>query len=370
MKPSTGLEPILPLNGETLGRLLQQLSPDQCFVLCDEGSYRHCWPLLRDRLAANSLFEFPEPIVVASGDGSKSLETLTGLWQTLSDRKATRQSLWINLGGGMVCDLGGMAAATFKRGLRCVNIPTTLLAMVDAAQGGKKGINFGQVKNEIGVVRPCEAILLDTAFLDTLPPTEWLCGYAEMIKHGLLAGGDSLQEVLSYSPEPDFPAGSPTDSDATGRTMSLITKSMALKASLVAADPEDRGPRQALNLGHTIGHALEALSWQRWAAMNHGTAVAYGLVGELYLSARLLGFPRDERLAVNYRIKELYPPLELSCRDYPVLLELMRQDKKNTGQDEIRFTLLESPGLFRTGQAVTETLVTEALDCLREFLGC
>ena len=266
---------------------------------------------------------------------------------------ATRHSLMVNLGGGMVTDLGGFAASTFKRGITYINIPTTLLSMVDASVGGKTGINFGGLKNEIGVFNNAQSVILDTTFLRTLDHENLLSGYAEMLKHGLISHEAMWAELLNFN----------LDSlDILGR---MVADSVAVKQRIVTEDPHEQGLRKALNLGHTAGHAFESMALQRRPIL-HGYAVAYGLVVELYLSVAKTGFPQDKMRQTVNMIKENYGRMAITCDDYPQLLELMHHDKKNTGRT-INFTLLGGIGDIRINQTATEEEIKEALDFYREF---
>jgi 3-dehydroquinate synthase len=268
---------------------------------------------------------------------------------------ATRHSLMINLGGGMVTDLGGFAASTFKRGIHYINIPTTLLSMVDASVGGKTGINFGGLKNEIGVFNNADCVILDTTFLQTLDQENILSGYAEMLKHALISDENMWTEHILYSP---------LTSNLSPLT-SMIAQSVAVKQRIVTEDPTEKGLRKALNLGHTAGHAFESLALERTPIL-HGYAVAYGLVVELYLSCVKTGFPTDKMRQTVQFIKEHYGKMTVTCDDYPHLLELMHHDKKNEGS-AINFTLLANIGDLRINQTATEEEIKEALDFYREI---
>ena len=293
-------------------------------------------------------------ITIPAGDTSKGLESVSHVWSELQRMGATRHSLLINLGGGMVTDLGGFAASTFKRGISFINIPTTLLSMVDASVGGKTGINFGGLKNEIGVFSNANSVILDTTFLQTLDEENILSGYAEMLKHGLIDCEEHwaalLREELRVKSE---------------LLAAAIEKSIAVKQRIVTEDPTEKGLRKALNLGHTAGHAFESLALERKPVL-HGYAVAWGLIVELYLSVVKTGFPTDKMRQTASFIKEHYGRMTVTCDDYPHLLELMRHDKKNMGSD-INFTLLGGIGDIRINQTATEEEIKEALDFYREY---
>ena len=335
---------------------------DRLFVLTDETTQRCCLPVT----AHFPCMEGAQLITIGATDQHKNLESLSHVWSALQQGGATRHSLMVNLGGGMVTDLGGFAASTFKRGLAFINIPTTLLAMVDASVGGKTGINFGGLKNEIGVFRNAHSVILDTTFLKTLDQENLLSGYAEMLKHALLSNEQMWAEHLKAL----------ENLENLGK---LVADSVAVKQRIVTEDPTEKGIRKALNLGHTAGHAFEALSFERYnqhpspeeetktdSPLLHGYAVAYGLVVELYLSAVKCGFPTERLHQMAHYIKEHYGRMAITCKDYPRLLELMHHDKKNEGSD-INFTLLGNIGDIRINQTVSEEDIKEALDFYREY---
>ena len=366
---------------------------DRVFVLTDDTTHECCLPKVAALLAQYDAM----PITIAHGDQHKTLAALGDVWTALQQGGATRHSLLINLGGGMITDLGGFAAATFKRGINFINIPTTLLAMVDAAVGGKTGINFGGLKNEIGAFADARFVIINTCFLDTLDAENLCSGYAEMLKHALISDERMWAEHVNFDLlQPDL-----------AELQRMVAESIAVKERIVAEDPHEHGIRKALNFGHTIGHALEEFALQqaggavvsarllplaraRTAPNNqltsggavvstapnnqltpgnrpllHGYAVAFGLIGELYMSARKADFP-TERLHQTARfIRENYAQTEFTCNDYPTLLNLMRHDKKNTS-GVINFTLLHNIGDIRINQTATDEEICEALDFIRE----
>lgn len=298
-------------------------------------------------------------ITIPAGDENKTLETVTRVWDEMERMGVTRRTLVINLGGGMVTDLGGFAAATFKRGVRFINVPTTLLGAVDAAVGGKTGFNYNGLKNEIGAFAPASDVIISTRFLDTLPVEEMKSGYAEVVKHAMLSDRGELLRLVEH----DFNA--PIDHE---NLLERLRRSVQVKVDIVARDPNEQGERKALNLGHTVGHAFEALAMRRGTPVPHGYAVAWGLVAEAILSHLLLRFPsQDVHLLGNF-VRDNYRGFPFTCDDYDELLELMRHDKKSRN-GEITCTLLTSIGDYRIDQAVTPDDVTAALDILRDHLG-
>ena len=338
---------------QSLSQALAECNYDCLFILVDETTERCCLPVLTSTFnVQRSTFNV---ITIGTTDQHKTLDTLSHVWSELQRMGATRHSLMINLGGGMVTDLGGFAASTFKRGIHYINIPTTLLSMVDASVGGKTGINFGGLKNEIGVFNIADCVILDTKFLKTLDQENILSGYAEMLKHGLIDCEEHWAEILRNLESPDH----------LERLSSLVSKSVAVKQHIVTEDPTEKGLRKALNLGHTAGHAFESLALERKPIL-HGYAVAYGLVVELYLSCVKTGFPTDKMRQTVQFIKEHYGKMVITCDDYPHLLELMHHDKKNEGS-AINFTLLAGIGELRINQTATEEEIKEALDFYREY---
>ena len=323
---------------------------DRTFVLLDETTKDMCWPIVRDY----GCMAGAETIVIPAGDLHKELDSVIHVWNELQRMGATRHSLLINLGGGMVTDLGGFAASTFKRGIHLVNIPTTLLSMIDASVGGKTGFNFGGLKNEIGVFRNASSVILDTVFLKTMDRENMLSGYAEMLKHGLINHDGMLAELLTFDIE---------NADLK-ELQCMVAESVEVKQRIVTEDPTEQGIRKALNLGHTVGHAFESLALQRQPVL-HGYAVAWGLVCELYLSVIKTGFPTDKMRQTVHFIFDHYGRMPITCDDYPTLLELMTHDKKNTA-GIINFTLLGGVGDIRINQTATAEEIKEALDFYRD----
>lgn len=362
---------------QSLASAIDECHADRLVVLTDETTQQLCWPVV----SGYACLQDAAHIVIKAGDEHKTLDSLTYVWQELQRLGSTRHSLLLNLGGGMVTDLGGFAASTFKRGMHLINVPTTLLSMVDASVGGKTGINFGGLKNELGVFRNASAVILDTTFLQTLDHENILSGYAEMLKHGLITsiqptGGQTmLGELLGFD----------LDRPDLVQLARMVAYSVKVKQRVVLNDPTEQGLRKALNLGHTVGHAFEAFSLSYGSSQDthkagddslnykkrgirpvlHGYAVAWGLVCELYLSVVKTGFPVDVMRQVVRFVVDHYGRMPITCDDYPTLLELMTHDKKNTG-NEINFTLLGGVGDIRINQTATRQEIEEALDFYRE----
>ena len=323
---------------------------DRIFILNDKTTRQLCLPVIKDY----DYLQGAEVITIEAGDTNKTLDSVVHVWSELQRLGATRHSLLINLGGGMVTDLGAFAASTFKRGISIINIPTTLLSMVDASVGGKTGFNFGGLKNEIGVFRNADCVILDTVFLKTMDEENILSGYAEMLKHGIISTEAHWAELMNFDIEhPNLK-----------ELGDLVAKSVQVKERIVTEDPTEKGIRKALNLGHTVGHAFESLALQRKPVL-HGYAVAWGLVCELYLSVAKTGFPVEKMRQMTRFIFEHYGRMPITCDDYPTLLELMTHDKKNIGTS-INFTLMGGIGDIRINQTATKEEIEEALDFYRE----
>lgn len=339
---------------ESLAEALSRLSWDRLFLLADETTHRLCLPYLGQMDEIKNAHQ----IIIGAGDEHKNLNTLTHVWTELSTHGASRHSLLINLGGGMVTDLGGFAASTFKRGIPYINIPTTLLSMVDAAVGGKTGINFNGLKNEIGAFAPAAGVLLETEFLRTLDAANFFSGYAEMLKHGLISTPDTLNKLLAFDTEqPDYT-----------RLKEMVRTSVAVKEQVVEADPKEQGIRKALNLGHTFGHAFEALALQQEAPVLHGYAVAWGLVCELYLSFEKHAFPKTYLRQIVQFVKDNYGAFYFTCNDYPRLYEFMKHDKKNKS-GIINFTLLRNIGDICLDCTADQNTIYKTFDFYRECMG-
>ncbi|MDE6652174.1 MAG: 3-dehydroquinate synthase [Paramuribaculum sp.] len=329
--------------------------PSKLFVIADSNTAELCLPVIERE---SKVIADAHRIVFPAGETHKNLDTLASIWGELCDYGASRSAAVVNLGGGVVTDMGGFAAATFKRGIRFVNVPTTLLAAVDAAVGGKTGIDFHGFKNEIGAFCCADAVIISTLFFNTLPQSERMSGFAEMLKHSLIAGGDAFSRLTSVK-EMDF---------AGAGFLELLKESVLVKKRIVEQDPTEKGLRKALNLGHTAGHAFESWALEQGKPVPHGYAVAWGLVVDLVLSHIQLGFPSETLRAVSAFIEENYGRIAIDCSDYDTLVEIMRHDKKNAGDGSISFTLLRAPGEVDVNRTATPEEISVALDIFRDLL--
>ncbi|HET7732824.1 MAG TPA: 3-dehydroquinate synthase [Paludibacter sp.] len=334
-----------------LDQAIGEQSADSIFVLTDDNTRRLCLPLAMQ----SEKLKGCHVICIPSGDENKNVDSAVTIWNYLSENGATRKSLMINLGGGMITDIGGFTASTFKRGMRYINVSTTLLGAVDAATGGKTGINFMGLKNEIGVFAPAETVLINIDFFRTLDDANLRSGYAEMVKHALIDTKAEWESVLKFDLEKiDF-----------DKLKELLDRSIRIKERVVEQDPFEANIRKALNLGHTFGHAFESWSYKAEKPALHGYAVMWGLLCELYLSFVKLNFPKEELLRLKYLIKENYGTFEFHCEQYEILFELMTHDKKNDSK-EINFTLLADVGDIHINQTATKEEIFECFDFFRE----
>ncbi len=340
--------------GRIIDEIVHSASPSSVIVLADENTSRLVVPNIDSETVASA-----PVIIIAAGDEAKTITTASHVWDKLSALGATRHSLLINVGGGMVTDLGGFAASTFKRGIEFINVPTTLLGAVDASVGGKTGVNHGGFKNEVGVFNEARAVVLSTAFFNTLPQIELRSGYAEVLKHALLIGVDEVNRWLDY-PIELFPYES-------NRLLGMIETGVNFKLHIVEQDPHEQGLRRCLNLGHTVGHAFESFALMRGTPVPHGHAVARGLVAELILSHLKCGFDGSWLHRLAKRILALYGNQLFTCDDYPTLLNLMHHDKKSV-HGEINCTLLTAPGQFVNDFTVEDSDMCTALDIYRDLM--
>jgi 3-dehydroquinate synthase len=289
-------------------------------------------------------------VVIPAGENNKKIESVAKIWEFLSENGGDRKSLLINIGGGMLTDLAGFAATTFKRGIDFLNVPTTLLSQVDASVGGKTGINFSGFKNEIGTFKEPVAVIINTDFLKTIDKENFISGFAEMIKHGLIYSAEHLEDLEEFDLEN-------IDYD---RLQEIIRHSVNVKEYFVANDPTENNIRKALNFGHTIGHAFESYAMQQNRPIQHGHAVAYGMIAELFLSVKKCSFPKSDLQNLTNWLIKLYGKFKISENDFDSLFELMTHDKKNES-GRINFTLLSEIGKIEINQNCEKVLIYESL---------
>lgn len=322
---------------------LEGVEKDQICVVADKCLIRH--PVWTGAQALQN-----RPVLwLEVTEENKSLETVSRIWDFLFEHAITRRGLLICIGGGALTDMGGFAAATYKRGMSYINVPTTLLAMIDAASGGKTGINYRGIKNSIGAFAAPRATILCPEWLSTLSPQQFLSGFAEMLKTGLIDGQALWNGLLQYD----------LDKMDTASLSPLIADCIAVKQRIVAQDPQENGIRKVLNFGHTFGHALE-----RKMQVPHGYAVLYGMIAELYLSVTRLGCPREPLQQLTRLMLQYYGKPKCKCSDRDQLLALMQQDKKNEQAAQINCTLLQAVGTPLINQSISASDANEALDYL------
>jgi 3-dehydroquinate synthase len=330
---------------ESLRHFLQQHQYSKILVLVDENTAAHCLPRIKAPLQGKEWMS----IQVPAGEQHKNISTCRQIWGEMMKAGADRKALAINLGGGVIGDMGGFCASTFKRGMDFLQIPTTLLSQVDASIGGKLGIDFMQVKNSIGLFRDPRTVLIDPAFLQTLPFAEIRSGFAEIIKHSLIADAKQWQELRWIS-------------DLTSVDwVPVITPSLLIKKRIVEEDPFEKGLRKALNFGHTIGHAVEGHALETDRPLLHGEAIGIGMICETYLSHRIRGLPEPDLNEASRFLLSIYDAYPLETANYPVYLDLMQNDKKNEA-GAINFSLIDAPGSVVINQTCSEELIVESLD--------
>lgn len=333
---------------EELDKFLKGSDISSLFLLVDSNTHEHCLAAFLQKLNLNKKIE---AIEIVAGEEFKNLQTCEGVWNALSELGADRKSLLLNLGGGVVTDLGGFVASTFKRGIRFINIPTTLLSMVDASVGGKTGVDLGNLKNQIGVTNQPEMVLIDSAFLSTLPKEEMRSGLAEILKHGLIADEKYWEKVSDLS-NLDL-----NDLD------DIIKESVEIKSAVVEKDPLEKNIRKTLNYGHTLGHAIESycLTNPDKKKLLHGEAIAIGMILESYISVKQNGFPSEKLEKINAVIKDMYGKHEFDKNDIEKISELMKFDKKNA-HGKINFVLLEDIGKPVIDREVAPETIQRAFD--------
>ena len=333
---------------ETLQELLQSENYSQVFLLVDKQTEIHCLPMFKKNVPDLSIACV---FTVESGEMSKSFDTCKQLWKQLADNNADRHSLLINLGGGMITDLGGFIASTFKRGIDFINIPTTLLAMVDASIGGKTGVNLDGLKNQIGVIRQAKLVLYDFDYLTTLPDNEVKSGFAEMLKHGLIADKEYWNKLISIK-------------DITGNSLLVVQGSVKIKSQLVDEDPNEHSVRKHLNFGHTLGHAIESYTHMNWQKpLLHGEAIAHGIILESYLSHYILGLEKEDLSQIIKTIKSHFVIHHFDAEQQKNIIDLLRHDKKNR-DGKVLFVLLSEIGQAKTDVEINEEIITESFSYL------
>jgi len=329
-----------------LSQYIENQDYSMIFILTDSHTYEYCLPIFLGNLATEKPIEIIE---TEAGEEHKNIETCTGIWQTMTELGADRKSLLITLGGGVITDLGGFVAATFKRGIDCVNVPTSLLAMVDASVGGKTGIDLNGYKNEIGAFCFPKLVGIDTTFLSTLPKEEWLSGWAEMLKHGLIADEAYWQQLSDLSKVNELDIEQ------------LIYRSVEIKNQIVLADFKEQNVRKTLNFGHTVGHAFESYCLNNHQPIKHGFAVAEGMIVEAYLSWKKNLIEAAYFQEIRTKIRTIYPKIDFTETQKDDIIALMQHDKKNI-DGKMYFVLLAGKSKSIYNQLITIEEINEALN--------
>ncbi|MFK7899987.1 MAG: 3-dehydroquinate synthase [Cyclobacteriaceae bacterium] len=328
--------------GDTLSSYLGKHTYSNIIVLVDENTYEHCLPIISHLIKGSYV------VKIKSGEENKTLATCEIIWQHMTDSQLDRKALMINLGGGVIGDMGGFCAASYKRGIDFIQIPTTLLSQVDASVGGKLGIDFHSFKNHIGFFKEPNAVLIDTVFLDTLEVKEVRSGYAEIIKHCLISDADEWQKIKA------------TPYEAMNWN-ELVPHSIDIKAQVVEEDPLEKGWRKVLNFGHTIGHGIESHYLTTPNRLLHGEAIAVGMITEAYLSHTKGYISETDLKEVTTYILSVYGKVELKENLAELILPTILQDKKNENK-EIKCTLLEKVGKGIVNIPINEKEITEAIN--------
>lgn len=338
---------------DELNSFLERRSPSAIFIIVDSNTRELCLPIVLPHLETDVRIEVIE---MDPGEENKNIETCTEIWKVLSELDADRKSLIINLGGGVVTDLGGFVASTFKRGIAYINMPTTLLAMVDASVGGKTGVDLDNLKNQVGVITQPEMVLIDIQFLSTLSSAEMRSGLAEILKHGLIANRSYWIKASKLN---DLTIDDLDD---------LIRESVDIKTEVVTKDPLEENLRKTLNFGHTFGHAIESyfLTHPDKNKLLHGEAVAAGMIIACFLSTQILKFPQRDADGITEILFDLFPSIDLEESDFSSIIDLLRYDKKNA-HGNIYFVLLKNIGECKIDCEVPEPLLIEGLRYYTNF---
>lgn len=351
MKPIVSKDSTVYFNEDcytTLNSYLERANHSKIFVLVDSNTYQHCYAHFMSNIKKDYAIEVIE---IEPGEINKNIGTCSSIWSVLAEYGADRKSLLINLGGGVVTDLGGFIACTYKRGINYINIPTSLLAMVDASVGGKTGVDLGNLKNMVGVISESEMVLVDTEYLGTLPTNQMCSGFAEMLKHGL------IQDRTYWEKMSDLSKLTTDDLDQ------LIYDSVVIKNKIVFEDPTEQNIRKYLNFGHTLGHAIESfyLTHPEKPELLHGEAIAIGMIMEGFLSAALLSVTETDLRLITAVILATFPKVDIDPNDRQTIMELLIHDKKNE-KGNIYFVLLNTIGDATYNCTVSDDLIIDAFD--------
>jgi 3-dehydroquinate synthase len=336
---------VFPARLETgLQSYLAAYPGDKIFVLTDENTRKYCLPRISNLISNSSRI-----IQVKSGEKNKSSDTIIYIWEFLRKQGADRKSLLINLGGGIICDLGAFVASTFKRGIPYLNIPTTLLSMVDAAIGGKTGFNFGGLKNEIGTYCLPQTVIIYPPFIGSLDREQLYSGFAEIMKHALIGDAGLWKKIINRRKELSVPF-----------LFSLIRESIEVKMKIVSSDFHEKGIRKSLNFGHTFGHAIESFCAGKGINMPHGYAVAYGMIYESWLAKKLHRLNERSFLEIKECVIRHFGHFQIERKWYGPLYDLMLHDKKNDN-NKLKISLINKIGACDININTTKTDIYDTL---------
>ena len=329
---------------QELSKQIQEKQYSSIFILVDNHTMEFCYPKFIQNLNTTVPIEVIE---IEAGEAYKNIETCIGVWNALTELNADRRSLLITLGGGVITDLGGFVASTYKRGIDFVNIPTTLLSMVDASVGGKTGVDLGVLKNQIGLFSNPQMVIIDSNYLQTVIPREIRSGMAEIIKYGLTYDTHLFSNIKNYNNQ---------------QIDTIIHRSIEIKNEVVLEDPKEQNLRKILNFGHTIGHAIESyfLESEHKENLTHGEAIAIGMICETYLSSKLLDFPKETLHEIKKVITDIYGKVTILEEDFAPIIELLKHDKKNVS-GEVNFVLLEELEKCKINCKVPNNLIVDSL---------
>lgn len=332
-----------------LNNYIKRTKPSTIFILVDTNTNEYCLPHFQEQMVSGDIVV--EVMEMPNGEDHKTIDICMGVWEALSEYNADRKSLLINLGGGVVTDLGGFVASTYMRGIAYVNIPTTLLAMVDASVGGKTGVDLGALKNQVGVINEGIMVGVDTSYLSTLPQNEMVSGFAEMLKHGLIYD-KAYWNTLTHLEDLDI-----SDLDK------LIYDSVVIKNKVVSEDPTEQGLRKILNFGHTLGHAIESYFLENGdkTPLLHGEAIAIGMLLETYLSNKICGLDDVELNTITEGVLKTFSKVAITKEDQAIIIKLLKHDKKNS-HGVVKFVLLHAIGKPKIDCVVENELILEAFD--------
>ncbi|MCT4629141.1 3-dehydroquinate synthase [Winogradskyella sp.] len=330
-----------------LNAYIKSSNPSKIFILVDTNTHEYCLPNFLAQLESGDIII--EVMEMPEGEDHKTIDICTGVWEALSEYHADRKSLMINLGGGVVTDLGGFVASTYMRGMDYINVPTTLLAMVDASVGGKTGVDLGVLKNQIGITNEGSMVLIDTSFLETLPSNHMVSGYAEMLKHGLIYDKNYWNNLINF------------ENLDISELNDMIYDSVVIKNTIVSQDPKEQGIRKVLNFGHTLGHAIEScfLSNADKTPLLHGEAIAIGMLLEAYISNKSVGLSNNEFEEIEKGILKTFSKVNITENDQKIIFNLLKHDKKNS-HGKVKFVLLEAIAKPKINCEVENDLILEA----------